>query len=80
MANSKPRANTELAGDNGDIEYGWRTAKSARTQEKSPAERRVMDSVEKSCRIYFPTRETVAASRGGLGVRKAANHWFRPIH
>jgi hypothetical protein len=54
-------------GDDGRTEFGWRSSKSS-TNAKSAAEEKLSDEVQSSCRIYFPTKETVARSRGGVGV------------
>ena len=55
-------------GDNGLTEYGWRTNKSARSKVVGETERRLSDDLKSRCRIYYPTRDTVAASKGGIGV------------
>ncbi|OWO99911.1 hypothetical protein B2J93_6966 [Marssonina coronariae] len=52
--------------DHGMTEYGWRTDKPSKNKGLSAKERKILDGL-KDCRIYFPTQETVAKSRGGLG-------------
>jgi hypothetical protein len=52
-------------------EYGWRinnktTKGKAKTE--SSAERKLSDDLKRLFRIYFPTRDTVANSKGGIGV------------
>jgi hypothetical protein len=61
-------ADKASVGDDGTKEYEWRVNRPAQSKEETPAERK-LSSILKDCfRIYFPTRETVAKSRGGLGV------------
>lgn len=56
-------------GDNGLKEYEWRTNKSSKSKVETRDERKLSDRLETHFRIYFPTRETVAQSKGGIGVR-----------
>ncbi|KAH6684447.1 tyrosyl-DNA phosphodiesterase-domain-containing protein [Halenospora varia] len=55
-------------GDDGMTEYEWRTNKpsKAKGQVESAVERKISDDVKKFFKIYFPTQETVARSRGGI--------------
>ncbi|KIM95009.1 hypothetical protein OIDMADRAFT_134826 [Oidiodendron maius Zn] len=53
-------------GDNGMKEYGWRTSRPAKGKGETPAEHKLSDILKDCFRIYFPTRETVANSKGGL--------------
>ncbi len=55
-------------GDDGMTEYGWRTNKTARNKTVTERERKLSDALKHRWRIYFPTRDTVAASKGGIGV------------
>jgi hypothetical protein len=58
-----------LIGDDGMTEYGWRTNKTrGKVHTESVAERKLSDSLTRLFRIYFPTWETVASSKGGIGV------------
>ncbi|KAH7393195.1 tyrosyl-DNA phosphodiesterase-domain-containing protein [Cadophora sp. MPI-SDFR-AT-0126] len=54
-------------GDDGLVEYGWRAGKSTRNKEPCETERKLSDILNDRFRIYFPTLETVANSRGGIG-------------
>lgn len=64
-------------GDDGLTEYNWRMAtqppsrRSATTteQHRSAQEMALSNDILHHFRIYFPTKETVLASRGGDGVR-----------
>lgn len=58
-------------GDDGMTEYEWRTNKpsKAKGQVESAVERKISDDLKKFFKIYFPTQETVARSRGGIQVR-----------
>ena len=55
-------------GDEGLTEYEWRTKKTARNKTVNSEERKLRDTLKENFRIYFPTRETVAQSKGGVGV------------
>lgn len=57
-------------------EYGWRMSRPAKSKVELPAERKLSELLRGSLRIYFPTQETVANSKGGLGVShlRAAGH------
>ncbi|KAG9239404.1 tyrosyl-DNA phosphodiesterase domain protein [Amylocarpus encephaloides] len=59
-----------IQGDDGMTEYGWRANKPRRGKPtvESEVERRLSDDVKKHFRIYFPTRDTVANSKGGIGA------------
>lgn len=60
-----------LSGDDGTREFGWRNNKPSSkygVKASTEAERTLSDEVQSGCRIYFPTRETVAASKGGVVV------------
>lgn len=66
-----------LSGDDGTREFGWRIAKPSSkhgVKASNEAERTLLDEVQSGCRIYFPTRETVAASKGGVGVSGLPPH------
>ncbi|KAK0116055.1 hypothetical protein ONS95_013089 [Cadophora gregata] len=55
-------------GDDGLVEYGWRAEKkSTRNKAMCETERKLSDTLKDRFRIYFPTGETVANSRGGIG-------------
>lgn len=49
-------------------EYGWRTSRPAKSNAETPVERKLTEVLRECFRIYFPARETVAESKGGLGV------------
>lgn len=49
-------------------EFGWRTSRPAKSSVETPAERKLSETLKECFRIYFPSRETVADSKGGLGV------------
>lgn len=56
-------------GDDGMTEYEWRTNKPKDKNHGEPAaERKLSDDLKKHFRFYFPSEETVANSKGGLGV------------
>lgn len=57
-------------GDDGYTEFKERTTKPARKKSKSIVEQKteIPDHLETHCRVYFPTHETVASSRGGVDV------------
>ncbi|EPE29923.1 Phospholipase D/nuclease [Glarea lozoyensis ATCC 20868] len=57
-------------GDDGMTEYEWRQSKTPKSkpQKKSVAERNISDEIKQYFRIYFPTHETVANSKGGVGA------------
>ena len=60
-------------GDDGTIELNWRTAKSPKSilpkaQQRNDYEMLVAKEVERGFRIYFPSRDTVVHSKGGVGV------------
>ncbi|CAG8955283.1 hypothetical protein HYFRA_00011265 [Hymenoscyphus fraxineus] len=59
-----------LQGDSGMMEYEWRTNKSSKNKNnaESAVERKLTDDLKKYFRFYFPTKETVANSKGGLGA------------
>ena len=63
-------------GDSGLTEYGWRTNRpaSGKVVAEAVAERKLSDDLKKRFRIYFPTRETVARSKGGIGVSDLRGH------
>ncbi|KAH8683045.1 tyrosyl-DNA phosphodiesterase-domain-containing protein [Tricladium varicosporioides] len=68
-------------GDDGMAEYEWRTNKpsKAKGQVESAAERKISDDIKKFFKIYFPTHETVARSRGGIqagGTICTQPKWF----
>ncbi|KAI9049476.1 hypothetical protein LZ554_006507 [Drepanopeziza brunnea f. sp. 'monogermtubi'] len=66
-------------GDNGETEYKWRTEKPTKSKGRSAAEYKVLGNVNSNCRIYFPTKETVEASRGGIaggGTICLQSKWF----
>jgi hypothetical protein len=71
-------------GDDGMTEYNWRLAKppKSKPQKDFLAESKISEEVKKFFRIYFPTHETVAKSKGGLGVSiynvKVLPYMFRP--
>jgi len=54
-------------GDDGLVEYGWRAGKSTRNKGMCETEHKLSDTLKDRFRIYFPTAETVANSRGGIG-------------
>lgn len=50
-------------------EYEWRINKSKnKNHGESAVERNLSDDLKKHFRFYFPSQETVANSKGGLGV------------
>ncbi|PBP16311.1 tyrosyl-DNA phosphodiesterase domain protein, partial [Diplocarpon rosae] len=53
-------------GDLGMTEYGWRANKPLKAQKMTAIEQKISDGL-KDCRIYFPARETVTESKGGVG-------------
>lgn len=55
-------------GDDGQTEYQWRTNRTSKGRAVSVEEQKLSDSLEKGFRIYFPTGDTVKASKGGPGV------------
>jgi hypothetical protein len=57
-------------GDDGMTEYNWRLNRppKSKPQKESVAESNISEEVKKFFRIYFPTHETVAKSKGGIGV------------
>jgi hypothetical protein len=59
-----------FVGDDGMTEYEWRQSKTPKSkpQKESAAERKISEEIKKYFRIYFPTHETVANSKGGVGV------------
>ncbi|RDL35212.1 uncharacterized protein BP5553_07143 [Venustampulla echinocandica] len=65
-----------LQGDDGMTEYSWRYNKPPRGQinTESLTERKLLEDLKQNCRVYFPVRETVASSRGG--VRSAGTICF----
>lgn len=48
---------------------GLMTDKPARGKGPSKTERKLSEDLSSRCRIYFPTRETILQSKGGIGVR-----------
>ncbi|KAJ5033514.1 uncharacterized protein L3040_008629 [Drepanopeziza brunnea f. sp. 'multigermtubi'] len=66
-------------GDDGATEYRWRTEKPTKSKGRSAAEHKLLGNVNSNCRIYFPTKETVEASRGGVtggGTICLQSKWF----
>lgn len=60
-------------GHDGMTEYEWRNEKvGKRAATESPAERKLSEHLKDHFRIYFPSRETVAKSKGGIGVSVSA--------
>jgi len=62
--------------------YNWKYDKpKPRGQKliKSRHEQRVVQQMLSSFRVYFPTRKTVAESKGGLGVSPLLFLWLSPI-
>ncbi len=55
-------------------EYGWRMKKAAKSKTVNETESKLSDALNYRCRIYFPTRDTVAASKGGIGVSEQPSH------
>ncbi len=58
-------------GDNGTTELNWRTNKPPQNKsssKQSETELLVSKGIEGDFRLYFPSRETVASSKGGLGA------------
>jgi hypothetical protein len=55
-------------------EYGWRMSRPAKSKAEMPAERKLSGLLKDCFRIYFPARETVASSKGGLGVSYFRGH------
>jgi hypothetical protein len=51
-------------------EYGWRLSKPSKSkpQKQSTAESKLSDELTRLFKIYFPTLDTVAKSKGGIGV------------
>lgn len=49
-------------------ELNWRTSGPATEKESTPEERLLLMQIEEGFRIFFPTRETVANSKGGIGA------------
>lgn len=63
-----------LQGDDGTTEFGWRNDKGGpkkNIKAVSGAEQRLAKEVNANCRIYFPTQNTVARSKGGTAVSEA---------
>ena len=59
----------EDVGDDGLTEYEWRVQRPAKKGEFNlDVQNRVADEVSSRCRIYFPLRETVQQSKGGMDV------------
>ena len=69
-------------GDSGWTEYSWRYDKPSRGKASTEidAERKLSDRIKDSFRIYFPTEETVAQSRGGIGVSCKRDSPLPPSH
>lgn len=56
-------------GNDGMTEYEWRINKPKnKNHGESAAEHKLSDDLKKHFRFYFPSKETVANSKGGLGV------------
>jgi hypothetical protein len=55
-------------GDDGLTEYGWRMNKRSRGKGREARERKISEELTSHCRIYFPSRETVEQSKGGIDV------------
>jgi len=60
-------------GDDGLREYGWRTHRSTKagkgkkaTSEDATTQQELAKNIEQNFRLYFPSRDTVLASRGGV--------------
>lgn len=63
----------DILGDDGMTEYEERINKPAKgakgkPQKESVADRKLSDDLTRLFRIYFPTHDTVAKSKGGIGV------------
>lgn len=59
---------TTETGDSGQKEYAWRASKPSKSK-LTTEEEKISHQLKTDFRIYFPTRETVAQSKGGIGVR-----------
>jgi len=57
-----------LVGDDSMKEYGWQTSRPGKSSVETSAERKLSETLKECFRIYFPARDTVAESKGGLGV------------
>jgi hypothetical protein len=66
-------------GDDGMKEYGWRMSRPAKSKAELPAERKLSELLKSCFRIYFPSRETVENSKGGLGVSYLSDRWPHPM-
>ncbi|TAQ85645.1 hypothetical protein B7494_g6030 [Chlorociboria aeruginascens] len=65
-------------GDNGIKEYTWRTKRNKPGTE-SQLEKQLSDDLKSQIQIYFPTKDTVAASKGGIaagGTICLQSKWF----
>jgi hypothetical protein len=62
------------AGDDGLKEYEWRTSRPTKSKAETSVERKLSENLKSCFRIYFPSRETVAKSKGGLGVSRSRGH------
>ena len=67
-------------GDDGVTEYEWRNGKAGkRAGMESSAERKLSEHLRDNFRIYFPSWETVAESKGGLVVSVSATSNSTPF-
>jgi len=57
-----------IAGNDGLTEDKWRTTKLMKDKIETKDEQKLSETIRSRVRVYFPLRETVAKSRGGLGV------------
>jgi hypothetical protein len=57
-------------GDDGLTEFNWRASKTP----LSGTELQTVKEIEKGFRIYFPSRETVIRSKGGVSVSSQISH------
>lgn len=57
-------------GDDGMTEFSWRMSKKGKSRmaRDSNLEAKTEELIREHFRVYFPTRETVVASRGGPNV------------
>ncbi|KAJ8064361.1 hypothetical protein OCU04_006705 [Sclerotinia nivalis] len=63
-------------GDNGYKEYEWRTEKPTRCKTDTAMERQLSEEIGRGLRVYFPSKQTVAESKGGTNA--AGTICFRP--
>jgi hypothetical protein len=67
-------------GDDGTAELDWRTRKPPKLRMENESsknstdnhELRVTKEIDGGLRVYFPSRDTVASSKGGIGVSSPA--------